>query len=598
MDQNGKPDNLVEMIEASVAAFADHPLFGTKNPKGEYEWATYREVGERIDHLRGGLARAGVGRGDWVGIIADNRAEWAIAAFAAYGLGARFVPMYEKELPRIWQYIIQDSGIKVLLVAKPEIQDQVEEFRDTLPGLEGTYRIDGEGNSSMAELERIGRDHPVPSIHPSPEDIAVLIYTSGTTGNPKGVILSHGNLTSNYLAGQQLFPNEMTSESVSLSILPWAHSYGQTAELYNFCSLGGAIGFVESVDTVAEDMAKVRPTFLIAVPRVFNKIYDRLWARMEETGGLPKKLFVMGVEAGKKRRALAAEGKSDFLTHLKFGLADKVVFKKIRERFGGRLQGSLTASATMNVAIGYFFEDVGIPVYDAFGLTETAPAVTMNCPAAHRPGSVGRPIPGVRVEIDPTVVEETSQDGEIVVYGPNVMQGYHNNPDATRAVMTEDGGFRTGDRGRLDPDGYLFITGRLKEQYKLENGKYVFPAILEEEIKLSPWVEHAMIFGEGRPFNICVVVPDSVVLMRYAKSRGLPEDPGALLERPEIREMITESITRMLHGKFGGYEVPKKFIFSTEPFSLDNGLLTQTMKLKRRKVVEKFQEEIEAVFSN
>ncbi|MFW5640660.1 MAG: AMP-binding protein, partial [Thermodesulfobacteriota bacterium] len=186
MNQNGKPDNLVEMIEASVAAFPDHPLFGTKNPKGEYEWMTYRVVGERIDHLRGGLAQAGVGRGDWVGIIADNRSEWAIAAFAAYGLGARFVPMYEKELPRIWQYIIQDSGIKVLLVAKPEIQDRVEGFRDALPDLAGIYRIDGGGESSMAELERIGRDHPVPSIHPLSEDIAVLIYTSGTTGNPKG----------------------------------------------------------------------------------------------------------------------------------------------------------------------------------------------------------------------------------------------------------------------------------------------------------------------------------------------------------------------------------------------------------------------------
>lgn len=597
MNPNEKPDNLVEMIEASVSAYPDNPLFGTKNADGEYEWITYREAGERIENLRGGLARAGVGKGDWVGIIADNRAEWAIAAFAAFGLGARFVPMYQKELPRIWRYIIQDSGIKALLVANPEIQDQVEAFRDELPGLEGIYRIEGEGEFTMAELERIGREHPIPSVHPSPEDTAVLIYTSGTTGNPKGVVLSHRNLTSNYQGGQELFPSEMTSKSVSLSILPWAHSYGLTAELLNFCSFGGAIGFVESVATVGDDMGKVRPTFLIAVPRVFNKIYDGLWAKMEETGGLAKKLFVMGVEAGKKRRALAEEGKSDFWTNLKFRLADKVVFKKIRERFGGRLEASLTASATMNVAIGYFFEDVGIPVYDAYGLTETSPAVTMNCSTAHRPGSVGRPIPGVRVEIDGSMVEEGSEDGEVLVYGPNVMQGYHNNPEATRAVMTEDGGFRTGDRGRIDPDGYLFITGRLKEQYKLENGKYVFPAILEEEIKLIPWVEHAMIFGEGRAFNVCVVVPDPVVLTRYARSQGLPEDPDALLERTEIRDMITESITRELKGKFGGYEIPKKFIFSPEPFSLDNNLLTQTMKLKRRKVVEKFEEEIEAVYS-
>jgi len=343
-------------------------------------------------------------------------------------------------------------------------------------------------------------------------------------------------------------------------------------------------------------MGKVRPTLLVAVPRVFNKIYDGLWAKMNETGGLAKKLFVMGVENARKRRELAEKGQSDFLTNLKFKLADKIVFSKIRARFGGRLKYAITGSATMNVEIGHFFADIGIPVFDCYGLTETTPAVTMNCPAAHRPGSVGRPLDQVRVEIDRLFLEEHADDGEIIVYGPNVMQGYHNKPDATRQVMTTDGGFRTGDRGRLDEDGYLFITGRIKEQYKLENGKYVFPTAIEEEIRLLPWVENAMIYGEGRPYNVCIIVPDFEALGKYARENRFPEDPHRLVTDGSIQKMIGEEIAAFLKDKFGGYEIPKKFLWVTEDFSLENGTLTQTMKLKRRSVMEQYRDRLTALY--
>ena len=220
----------------------------------------------------------------------------------------------------------------------------------------------------------------------------------------------------------------------------------------------------------------------------------------------------------------------------------------------------------------------------------------MNGPQAHKPGSVGRPIEHVRVEID-KVFSDGEEDGEIIIHGPNVMQGYHNKPEATKEVMTADGGFRTGDRGRLDEDGFLFITGRIKEQYKLENGKYVFPAAIEEEIKLHPLVESAMIHGEGQAFNVCLVVPDFSVLEKYAPEFNVPPDPNALVQSDAIKEMISDEITKCLTGKFGGYEIPKKFVYLSENFSLDNGTLTQTMKLKRRAVLEQQKDLIASLYT-
>ncbi|CAB5107152.1 hypothetical protein D3OALGB2SA_2196 [Olavius algarvensis associated proteobacterium Delta 3] len=334
-----KPDNLVELIENSIEKYPDNAMFGTKNEEGEYDWVTYREVGTRIDNLRGGLRQAGIEKGDAVGIIASNRTEWAIAAYATFGLGGRYIPMYEKELVKVWKHIINDGDIKLLLVATQEIYDQLAAMQDELPGLEKIYLIEGEGENTMSGLENVGAASPVPSIRPKPEDIAVLIYTSGTTGNPKGVLLSHGNFTSNVLAGYKVF-SELNDSDRGFSILPWAHSFGQTGELYLYSHIGGSVGFMGDITTLGDDMAKVQPTFLIAVPRVFNKIYAGLWAKIDEKGGLAKKMFVMGIEAAKKRRELSEKGQSDFLANIKFKIADAVVFQQdsgqVRGPFKGR----------------------------------------------------------------------------------------------------------------------------------------------------------------------------------------------------------------------------------------------------------------------
>jgi len=341
----------------------------------------------------------------------------------------------------------------------------------------------------------------------------------------------------------------------------------------------------------------VKPNWLVAVPRVFNRIYDGLQKKMEETGGLAKTLFDMGVAAAQKRRELAAQGKSCFLTNLKFKIADKVVFAKVREKMGGRLMGCMSGSAAMNPDIAQFFFDIGIPIYDCYGMTETSPAISMNASYAYRLGTVGQAIDKVKIVIDSSVVQEGATDGEIVVYGPNVMKGYHNKPDQTREVMTDDGGIRTGDRGRLDQDGYLYITGRIKEQFKLENGKFVFPAAMEEDICLHSYVQNAVIYGENRPFTICLVVPDFVAVEAYAEKHQLPKDMDTLMEREEIRSLIGNGITELLKKKYGGYEIPKKFVFLKENFTLENGLLTQTMKLKRRVVLDKYKDQIEAQYA-
>jgi long-chain acyl-CoA synthetase len=594
-----KPDNLVDWWEESASKFADRRLFGTKNKNGVYEWLTYKEIDVRIKNLRAGLAQLDIGKDDVVGIIANNRFEWAICSFATWGRLARFVPMYEAELIQIWKYIITDSQIKVLFVSKPEIYEKIKDFPKDIPTLKHIFIIDAEGDHSMAALEKKGAPAPVAPQVPHPDDIAELIYTSGTTGNPKGVLLSHGNFTSNSQAGLKMYPELFKNDgrdALTLAILPWAHSYGQTGELFAVIFGGGAMGLAESPSTIVNDIVAVRPTWMVAVPRVFNRIYDGLWTKMNKEGGLAKTLFVMGIQAAKRKRELAAQGKTSVMTNLKFKIADTIVFQKIRERLGGRLMGAMSGSAAMNPEIAQFFFDIGIPIYDCYGLTETSPAAAMNASYAYRLGSVGKAIDKVKLVIDSSVVEEGATDGEVIIYGPNVMKGYHNRPEDTKAVMTDDGGLRTGDRGRLDKDGYLFITGRIKEQYKLENGKFVFPVALEEEICLVHFVQQALIYGLNRPYNICIIVPDFDALLDYAKEKGLPQDIKTLVARQDIVDMFANEVTNHLKGKFGGYEIPKKFLLLDEPFSLDNGTLTQTMKLKRNVVLNRLKDQIESLY--
>lgn len=577
MSHGDRSTNLVQFLERSVARWPDRPYLGTRTlPGPRYDWVTYRDFGRRVDAVRGGLAQLGVERGQMVGIISNNRLEWAVAHFATLGRGACWVPMYEAELAATWEHILKDSAVEVLFISKAAVYEKVKVFLERLPSLRKVILLEGEGDDTLAGLEALGRAHPVAPVQPAPSDLAVLIYTSGTTGDAKGVELTHANLVSNHYGRRAMFPG-FSEQSRTLSILPWAHVYGM-GELHTWTEIGGSIGLVGSLDTLLGDFALVQPTFLLAVPRVFNRIYNALWAKMNEDGGLKRALFVASLEAARRDRELKKKGQRSRRNALKLKLGDRLVFSKIRARFGGRLEGVMTGSAAMNSELSAFFFDVGIPLYDVYGMTETSPGITLNCPAAHRSGSVGKPMESVRVEIDASAVEPGAHDGEIVVYGPNVMKGYHRKPEATAAVMTATGGLRTGDRGRFDADGYLFITGRLKDQFKLENGKYVFPASLEEVLELHPLVQTSMVYGDGKPHCVALIVVDAVAEKAWAEKHGAP------FERAVLERELTESIK----ARFGSYEVPRKFLFIDEPFTVANGLLTQTMKLKRKQIAARY----------
>lgn len=591
-----KPDNLVEWWLESEKKFSDNVLFWVHNDQGAVDPVTYTQVAKRIDNARGGLARLGIEKDDAVGIISPNLPEWAVLAYAAYGRNARFIPMYEKELWQTWKYIINDSGIKFLMVSSPEIYDQVKHLKQEIPVLENVYVIDTKGDNSMAALEKFGEDHPVEPLIPHCDDVAVLIYTSGTTAAPKGVLLTHGNLTYCSRAGYRLFP-ELVESQVGISMLPWAHSYALSAELNNFIQFGGSLGFMRDVTTMPEDLQIIKPTYLISVPRVFNKIYDGIQMKMNDAGGAKKKLFDAACENAKKKRELSEKNQSSAAVNFKHALFDKLVFSKIREALGCRVTGALTASAAMNKEIGEFFFDIGMPTYDCYGLTETSPAVTMNSPGAWKIGSVGKVLEGQKVVIDKSVSEEGAEDGEIIVYGPNIMKGYHNKPQETAEVIMPDGGFRTGDRGYFDEDGFLWITGRIKEQYKLSNGKYVFPAVIEDEIKLLPKVANALVYGDGKPYNICLVLPDFEVAKRWAYLKGYSEDPDNLLVNEEFTSMMIHEIKAHLNKNFGRYEIPEKYLFIKKDFTVENNMLTQTMKLKRRVVLDAYSDDIEKLYS-
>jgi len=583
------PDNLVEIFENSAAKFANNPLIGEKDGAGVYQWTTYGQIAARINNLRAGLAGLGVQPGDKIGIIANNRKEWLIGEIATQGLGAAYVPMYEKELLSMWKYIVQDAEIRVLFVSKPEILEKVKNFTSEIPTLKQIFLIEGSGENSLEALEKKGMAKPVPAIHPKPTDVALLIYTSGTTGEPKGVLLSHGNLAENVKAGLAWFLN-LTEKSRCISMLPWAHTFGITADLHAFMIRGGSIGIMGSVETLIEDLPKIQPTFMITVPRIFNKVYNGVWAKMRAEGGLKLRLFEMALEAAKLKRET---GKAT----LKYKILDAIVLKKIRARFGGRLENAVTGSASMNVEIAKFFIDVGIPTYDAYGLSETSPAITINSPLmGNRLGSVGKPINKTKVVIDRSRTGETGDDGEILCFGPQCMIGYHNKPEKTKEVIVEMNGMRgvrTGDRGRLDDDGFLFITGRFKEEYKLANGKYIHPETIELEMKVLPWILNAIIIGAGHDYNVGLIVPDMKLLQNLAAELNLSVAPKDLFEPAsaegqKFRELLTAEVQNHLKKTIGSYEIPRKFAFILDDFTLDNGMLTQTMKLKRLKVMEKY----------
>ncbi len=580
-------ESLVSLWEASCRKYKDRNHFGTKSG-GSWAWITYGEFKELVDAVRGGLVALGVGPTDRVAMVSDNSIEWAATAYATYSLGGVFVPMYTAQQPDEWVFIIKDSDAKVVVVANETIYEQLVERKDRMPELDRIICValpTAHGDSYQALLAS-GRHNPSPVVHPKADDVAAFIYTSGTTGVPKGVVLTHKNFCSNTDACREVFP---LYKERSLAFLPWAHALGQTGELHFFTQEGHTIAINDDVTRLVTNLPEVRPSLLVAVPRIFNRIYESVNRQMDAKPRLVQVLFERGLSLAQRRNGGEVLSTTEQLV---LAAAEKLIFSKVRAKFGGRLKLVISGSAALNPDVARFVDALGIMVYEGYGLTETAPVVSVNYPGARKIGSVGKPLPGVRVEIDGGR-SETPGEGELIVYGPNVMRGYHNRPEETAGVFTEDGGFRTGDLGRKDEDGYLYITGRLKELYKLENGRYIAPAVLEEQIKLSPFIANVMLFGANKAHNVALVVPERAALEEWSDSTGTPV--GDLSNNPRVSQLILGEIDKFA-GTFKSYERPRKVALLAEDFTTENGLLTPSMKVKRQEVAKKYASLLEGLY--
>lgn len=584
--------NLVDMFEQSVKKYGPNQLFGTKR-NGQWEWSTFTDVGKKVTNLRGGLAALGIKAGDNVAVVSNNREEWAILAYACYGLGAALVPMYEAQNPKEWEFITNDCKAVALVAGSAKVFEGCKKVAEKVPSIQHVIGMElpESDPNSFAALMKKGEANPVDALDPEPGDTSCLIYTSGTTGNPKGVILSHGNIISNVNAVQHMLP--IGTEDRSLSFLPWAHSFGHTCELHVMLSRGASIALAEAVDKIIANLAEVQPTLLFSVPRIFNRLYDNVNKQMSEKPGIIQALFRTGLRAANKKRK---EEPTTLGESIALPLAKKLVFSKVVAKLGGRLKYAFSGGAALAREVAEFIDGLGITVYEGYGLTETSPIATANRPGAHKIGSVGKPIEDVKIVIDKSQTSADAKDGEIVIYGPNVMRGYFNRDEENAAVFTEDRGFRTGDLGYLDDQGFLYITGRLKELYKLQNGKYVAPAPLEERVKLSPFIANCMVYGDNRLYNVALVVPDFTTLKPWATAQGIDEANDAkLIENTAVKDQIRAEVDKLC-AEFKGFEEIKKVAIIPEDFTTENGMMTPSMKVKRRVVTQHYMDKLESLY--
>ncbi|HEX2675645.1 MAG TPA: long-chain fatty acid--CoA ligase, partial [Polyangiales bacterium] len=512
--------NLVAMLEASCRAYPDYPLLGTRQADG-WHWIKFREFEELVGRCRAGLVGLGVKPGDRVAVISNNRVEWAIAAHAAYSLGAVYVPMYDAQLDKDWAYILCDSGAVVCFAASEAIRARVERLRPHCPRVREIITFDGgpDERDTFAALLARGTDTIVQASASDvgSDDLACIIYTSGTTGNPKGVELTHGNLASNVSAILEMTP--LGARERSLAFLPWAHVYGGCLELHTVMAMGGSIAVCEDPQKLAQYMPEVQPTLLFAVPRIWNRMYDGIMKALAKKPRAVRELFARGMRLASKQKRGEQLGLRE---RVWLALARRVIFKPIVARFGGQLRFAFSGAASLSYDVAEFIDNLGIEVYEGYGMTECAGMITSNRPEARRIGSVGKPASSVTVKLVPAAGASQPGEGEIVVYGPGLMAGYHGLPSETHDTLTPDGGLRTGDLGRFDQDGFLYITGRVKELFKLSNGKYVAPVPIEERLQLSPYIAQCVVFGDGQPHVVALIVVDAEALLEWAGAQGLP----------------------------------------------------------------------------
>jgi long-chain acyl-CoA synthetase len=555
------------------------------------------ELLRRVAGLSMALVELGIKPGDRVALFAANRPEWHTTDFAINGSGGVTVPVYFNESPDRMAYILKHSGARVIIVCGADQLQKLMQCRAQLPELEHVIVADAE-NDVPADFLRYetliatagGAEIAAYRLRASqvlPGQLCTIIYTSGTTGEPKGVMLTHNNLSSNVTDSCATFDFEPATD-VALSFLPLAHVYGRMMD-YIYIFSGVTVAYVEAIDLVPQALLEIRPTIIAAVPRFFEKIYARLMEQGSKATGVKRKLFDWAVRVARRAAPWRASAKSAGPTlRLQWALADKLVYKKIRTGTGGKLRMVFSGGAPLSRDLAEFFWSIGIPIYQGYGLTETSPILTSNYPA-NRVGSSGKPIPNVLIRI--------ADDGEILAKGPCVMQGYYKNTDATREAVTPDGWFHTGDIGYLDSDNYLFITDRKKDLIKTAGGKFVAPQPIENALKTSAYILNAMIVGDQRRFVVALIVPNASTVSGKMAEQGIHfTSHGEMVSHPAVRSLIEAEIKR-LTAHLAQWETIKRFALLPEDFTFDNGSLTFTLKLKRRVVEQQYREAIDKLYA-
>jgi long-chain acyl-CoA synthetase len=554
---------------------------------------TFAEVLETVRPLAMGLVELGVAKGDRVAILGNTRPEWTYFDFAALSIGATVVPIYQTNSPEECRYVLENSDSKVVVVEDAEQLEKVRAVRDQLPQLEHIVLMSGSAEGALssddltakgAAADTAGWEALYSAV--TPGDICTFIYTSGTTGPPKGCIISHGNYRA--MLDMVNAVSVIEDEDLTYLYLPLAHSFALLIQFGSF-DLGTTIAYWERDPLkILPNLAEVKPTYFPSVPRIFEKIYTAATSGMEKEGGLKKAIFDWSIKTGAKMREAERSGrKPGILLQRSYAFADKQVLSKIRNLFGGRIRLAVSGAAPINPEILRFFDAAGVLVLEGWGMTETSTAATISTPEDFKVGTIGKPFPGCEVKI--------AEDGEILVKGPNVFQGYHKNPEATRETIVE-GWLHTGDIGEIDSQGFIKITGRKKDIIITAGGKNITPANLEAEIKQHPLVSQCVVVGDRRPYLVALVTLDAEEAGKYAQEHDLSEDPAQLAQNPDVKAAI-EAHVEKINQNFARVEQVKKIAILPHDLSQESGELTPTLKVKRAVVAQKHEGEIEQLYA-
>jgi long-chain acyl-CoA synthetase len=588
-------ETLSQLFQNTCRTYRKDDLLMSKQ-EGRYVPIPTAEFEARVRHLSSGLRELGLRAGDKVVIFSENRPEWVMTDFAVLCAGGITVPIYTSLMPEYIKYIINDSDAKIVVCSNRDLWLKVEAVRKDLPEVRHYIMIDEEAPAGIMTLGEVaGRGRAAAEGNPGvfdavaaavkPDDLASIIYTSGTTGIPKGVMLTHGNFVSNSKALDAVV--EFIHTDTILSFLPLSHVL-ERMTTFSFLYKGASIAYAESVDTVAENLMEVRPTIMISVPRLFDKIYAKVMDNVLTQSPLKRRIFFWALRVGKKYggRKLRKEPISPALAARRT-LAGKLVFSKIVEKTGGRVKFFVSGGAPLSKDVAEFFYALGITVLEGYGLTETSPVLTCNTFEKLRFGTVGAPVPGVEIKIAP--------DGEILARGPNVMKGYYKKDAETREVMVE-GWFHTGDIGYMDPDGFLVITDRKKDLIVTAGGKNVAPQPIENLLKANPYILNAVVVGGSRKFISALVVPDFDKLETYAKANGVTfRDRAEICGKEEIRDFMLAEVNRSTPD-LASYERIKKIALLDHDFEIGAGEMTPTLKVKRSFVEAKYKSVIDSLY--